>query len=206
MVLPTRNAKWANLPSGTLMKKSIVITTGKSAYGMLDKILAEAVQRENLQIKNTMQYPEKTIRWWYQNYLPSPIQEKALANYKAGDLLADDLTEALVTGFSWLSSPEKDKYWQSVATLAEAGSFPKITTQINWKTLDEHTPKHKSGAPYVLCMVWISHPKNLESGVAEAVRWDVKNKCWLKSDFQDKWPAGMDLEIKYFTDEVNIPK
>lgn len=187
----------------------IVIETGKEGYKLLDKLLTEQLTAEILKIKNNdkMKYPEKTIRWWYQNYLPSPIKEKAILNCTVdAGYLTYSLFAALTVGFNWEDSLEKEDYWQAVRFLTAEDSFPKITTQINWKTLEEHTPTEKIGVPYVLCTVWVCHPpNNVRFGVVEAVRWDVKNKCWLQSDIEGKWPAGIGLQITHFSDEVNIP-
>lgn len=58
----------------------------------------------------------KTIKQWYLD-LPEPVRTQALKNVedaKRSGEPADDLPDALISGFHWYSSPEGGKYWDNI--------------------------------------------------------------------------------------------
>jgi len=82
---------------------------------------------------------------------------------------------------------------------------------INWKKANEHTPTsagkyypNSPETPYVSCVVWVCHPSMTIGGIADVVRWDTKNQCWVDGDMR-KWFYGAPYEITHFSDDINVP-
>jgi hypothetical protein len=85
---------------------------------------------------------------------------------------------------------------------------------INWKKVGEHTPTNvnklypgSAETPYVSCLVWICHPDVIHGGIADIIRWDTENKCWLGTDtVRNIWLGDGVHKITHFCDDINAPQ
>jgi hypothetical protein len=64
----------------------------------------------------------KTIRAWFME-LPEPYRSQALENADVPDNITLRLSDALLRGFEWGSTPQGDTYWDSLFQKIEKGDL-----------------------------------------------------------------------------------
>jgi hypothetical protein len=65
----------------------------------------------------------RTAREWAE-LLPEDVKKRFLNNCQRLDMECKSLSEAIVSGFTWSASPEKDPYWIEVHTKARNNKYP----------------------------------------------------------------------------------
>lgn len=76
-------------------------------------------------------YPERSHRWWFDNFLPEPYRSQALKNcdLTSNDFEVSSLLEALSGGFLWDVTKEDGQghnYWEAVSCRVVAGDFNSV--------------------------------------------------------------------------------
>jgi hypothetical protein len=83
---------------------------------------------------------------------------------------------------------------------------------VNWIKIGDRKPDNSGQAypgsactPFVPCLVWICYPGKPQGGLAQMLRWDVKNDRWDVDDVS-VWIYQSPYEITHFSDEkINYP-
>lgn len=68
-------------------------------------------------------YPEKSPKWWFDNYLPEPYRSQAISNWNGANGKEHSLANAINGGFVWTETPEGFHYWLTIHKSAFKGEF-----------------------------------------------------------------------------------
>jgi hypothetical protein len=69
-----------------------------------------------------------TLEWFWQ--LPEPYRTQAIENSTRPYSVYQSLARALISNFTWESTPQKKFYWHDIYERAELGEFDSLQVEI----------------------------------------------------------------------------